>query len=176
MAFPVSTRATDFLVTAAVWNADVVANLNELGPIVREYKSADQALITGTTLTDDTDLQFPIGASEVWAAQYHLQVAITAAADYKQNFTVPSGATGTKGGIDAPGASVNATGWRAATITTEHSVAVASDATGYLSLYAVVINSTTPGDVKLQFAQIVDSGAGVTHHVGSFMIAHRLSP
>jgi hypothetical protein len=90
MGFPVVTRATDYLVTAADWNADLVANMNSLmHPIAR--KTADESVTSSTTLQDDNDLTAAVGANEVWLLEFRMRFEGSTAGDLQIGWSFPSG-------------------------------------------------------------------------------------
>ena len=89
MGFPVSTRSTDDLITAAIWNADIVSNLNNSVMHLLARKTSDEN-VTTTTLQDDDTLVTPsIGTNEVWQLRLLLSV-ITGAGGMKSSFSVPT--------------------------------------------------------------------------------------
>jgi hypothetical protein len=91
MGFPVSTRATDDLITAAIWNADLVDNMNNGVWRKLASKGTDQSVTSSTVLVNATDLSFTFGANEIWQFDQHLLFSAALAADIKLAWTFPSG-------------------------------------------------------------------------------------
>jgi len=85
------TRATDFLVTAAIWNAEHVDNFNTGVWRLIAVKSADQSVVSSTVLVNDTHLSFTFGANEIWQFDQNLLFSAAVAADIKLAWTFPSG-------------------------------------------------------------------------------------
>lgn len=165
MAFPVVTRATDFLVTAAIWNADVVANMNTLGPIARMRNSADQS-VSGTTLTNATGFSFPIGASEVWSVLICAVFTIDGAGDLKVGWTVPAAATG----HHWTSADTLSSNWDV--IANSLAVAATGSGTYAVTQNATVVNSTNAGTVQWQFASL--TGTAPTLKANAFGVAWKI--
>lgn len=128
--------------------------------------------VTGTTLTDDSELLFAIGANENWTGKIVLHADSTVNADtWKFTVTGPAGAAGL---------------WNAVCTTrsdlltrTDVGKALASASTGnYLANTGTIMsvieffvdNGATAGNVKLQWAR--NSGTGdVRVHAGSYLLA-----
>jgi len=86
------TRATDFLVTAAIWNTEHVDNFNTAVMHLIARKSGDESLPSSTVLQDDDTLIAPVGTTEVWKFEYSLLVT-GAAGDIHFGFTYPASGT-----------------------------------------------------------------------------------
>lgn len=106
-------------------------------------KSGDEARTSNTTLTDDTELSFVIGANETWVA--YLTLYFTGGAgNAKITVTVPSGATG----------NYQDTQWNFTV--QDFGVVDAITFSGGVAIVFVeiaVVNSSTAGTVHLQWAQ-----------------------
>lgn len=145
-------------------------------------KTADETVTSSTTVQSDDHLTFAIGASEMWTVTYYLHAACVAAnADFKAALSVPAGATGRLGVM---GISLSATLSEASVknqsfpgLTTPLSAGVPATATAdTLILYhATIVNSTTAGNVVLQWAQNTSQADGVTLKSGSCLVATRLA-
>jgi len=139
-------------------------------------KSADESLNTSTTLQNDDDLVFPIAASEEWVADVNLDVgAALSTTGFKVAITVPSGATMSLCAVASafPGAN---TFKRTATSGTalDYTAATAVDTNSSVRLFLRVLNSTTAGNVQVQWAQSTSSGTNVTVRAGSFLVAEKV--
>lgn len=82
------TRATDFLVTAAIWNAEHVDNFNTAVEHLHARKGSDEN-VTTTTLQDDDTFQLTVAANEVWQVKLNLLV-VTGAGGMKSSFSFPA--------------------------------------------------------------------------------------
>lgn len=83
-----TTRATDFLVTAAIWNAEHVDNFNTAVMHLHARKGSDEN-VTTTTLQDDNDFTLAVAANEVWQVRLNLLV-VTGAGAMKSSFSFPA--------------------------------------------------------------------------------------
>jgi hypothetical protein len=155
MGFPVATRVTDELIDAAIWNADVVANLNDSVVHLIARRTADQSVTSSTVLVDDNTLILPVLANEVWKAHWQFRIAGPSTGDFKFGFTFP-----TAGELGVHFAYQNAS----AAIDVEQQGYTTSPTTAWtLNLFVGGIDSLTvdtlyvgganAGNVKLQFAQ-----------------------
>lgn len=144
--------------------------LSEDGLTVK--KTADQAISSDASLNNDTHLVLAIPASQTWLYEITLIFASTGAADLRVGCTVPSGATGTI-----------STFWQSADGT---DTVWANELDGVISLYGngqimvikiyfYVVNSTTAGNVQLQWAQYISNGATTTVYAGSKMSGRKLA-
>jgi hypothetical protein len=145
-------------------------------------KASDESVTSSTTLQDDNELTFAIGANETWFVQCWLLIDADLAGDLTCALTAPAGATGWWGGHRfASGASdaVNeAANWSIQTnLTTASSrdiggagagTVVATPCQGY------VVNSSTAGSVTLSWAQRASSATATTLKAGSCMIAYKI--
>lgn len=158
--------------------AQLVTYLATLGinaNTVMKVKASDESVNsagTGTTLQDDNDLFFPIGASEKWVAEGMIFVTTPAAADFKMAFTIPTGATMQWAAIFQVGTTSQDVLQGTVSGTADSTLIVLSSAPAYLVVS--VINSTTAGNVKMQFAQNTADAGNTTVLAGSFLVAHKV--
>ena len=157
MAFPVATRATDFLVTAAVWNADLVANMNALmRPIAR--KTSDESLPSSTVLQDDDTLQLTVAANEIWAVRYVLKMTIPLTPQAKMAFTFPAAGDISVCGTEfAASGTLGKTSFQGTTTPTATQDFLGSTAIRLIVLEGVFVNAGTAGTLILQWAQNVSN-------------------
>lgn len=149
------------------------------GPPVIRRKTSDETVTSSTTLQDDNDLTIPVAASEVWVGRVVVFYDAVTAADISLSIDVPSGAT-LAFSVAGPGATASGDpdvsrfrmrntagafglgGLGAGTI-----------AVGTIEFY--VANSTTPGNIKLQWAQASSNATGTVVKIGSHLTAHRMA-
>ena len=149
--------------------------LAQIQPIT-VIKAATATVSTNTTLQDDDELLFAIGASENWVVQFYLHVSTALAADFKAAITVPTSVT-----LDAHTVLMSTNGIgqdigaRTTTSGTGMSVTSSSGALFFVIVYASVKNSTTAGNVTLQWAQNSSDASNTQVLLGSFLQAHRVS-
>jgi hypothetical protein len=112
-----------------------------------------------------------IGASETWEFEALLLVtAATSTPDFKFAFTVPTGAT-----IRWEATLVDGTTATPSGLITASGTSVALTVTGnnsdYVVVKGIVINSTTAGNLQLQWAQNSSNTTATKLQTGSFMKA-----
>lgn len=132
-----------------------IATGYRLPQIVR--KTADQTVNNSVTPTNDTDLKFAIAASEVWFCEAFLRVTgASTTADFLWKWTAPASATASWGLGAAQGS------WSQVPVGSSpggekdisSTVATGSSAgTSHVYLAGWFYNSTTPGNIQLQWAQ-----------------------
>ena len=158
---------------AALWNTHVRDNLNSIGPKFQIRKAADETVNNSSTLQNDDHFSFAIAVSEAWVVQLHAVVSqASATPGLKWTWTVPAGATGHMWGAAHVPASTLQTIART-TITTTQNQGMGTGDTG-LSIWAVVVNSSTAGTVQFQWAQQTATAANTILYTNSFLLAHRL--
>jgi len=139
------------------------------GTVVR--KTADESVTSSTTLQNDDHLTVAIGASQVMAIRYILFVDAGATGDLKLGLSVPASGTYRCG---AGHVSNNVSSSFAVQATSTTSVSVGGLGAGTIYEYVLdctVVNSTTPGNVVLQFAQDVSDGTATTLKTNSVAMA-----
>jgi len=128
-------------------------------------KPATETLNTDTTLQNDDDLTFAIGASQKWLVDILCFVYGPAGADLKVAVTVPSGATMLFGveGLPTSASSLPSAEQQIAVLgTSGTSTSVATfGGLSIVKLTGTVSNSTNAGNVTLQWAQAASSGTNV---------------
>ena len=139
-------------------------------------KTANQTLNTSIALQDDDDLKIALAASETWFFEAFIVCGGPSAADIKFAFTVPAGATLLWG---ASGPLLGAGGTHAEFDVATSSAAVVSydTETGTdrsVHIRGTAINSTTAGDLQLQWAQNLSDGTNITVFANSWLKGQRL--
>lgn len=212
-----STRTTGTLITATIWNQDIVSNsqagvpdlFTTAGDIVyataadtatrlgiganatqlqsngsapvwsniavpkATRKTAAESVTSSTTFQNDDHLLQAINANETWLVLYLLGLDSTMPGGFKTAITVPSGAT-----LMASGLAFGGTNNGQAGLSTTSGGAIVAG--GPVSLttcmqYVWVNNSTTAGNIQLQWAQAVSNATPTTVLINSFQIAIRVA-
>jgi hypothetical protein len=154
-----TTRATDFLVTAAIWNAEHVDNFNTAVMHLIARKASDES-VTNNTLQDDNDLIAPVAANEVWLFRWNLKVTIPVTPQLKIAFTFPA-----SGDINVCGTELNAAGtltkitFQGSTTPTATQDFLGSTVNRHIVLEGLFINAGTAGNLTLQWAQNVTNAS-----------------
>ncbi len=130
-------------------------------------KSANQTKTNNTTLQDDPDLQFSVGANETWTFRFVVQANANATPDIKFAVSAPAGSTCSVGVIDGEGAvAVGNLGCGVSSgIITGNTTADVYEVVG------TVQTGGTAGTVALQWAQNTTSASAVVVYAGSFLTA-----
>lgn len=131
-------------------------------------KTADETVTSSTTLQNDNEISFSIGASETWKGHMMLKLTANASAGFKFDFTLPSGATGNMTGVGG-----SAFGFSRRSVTGGYgNTTTFTNNTVYL-LSFTIINSTTAGTVQMRFAQNASDAAATTVMAGTLLQATR---
>ncbi len=144
------------------------------GPTI-VLKSADETVASSTTLQDDDELLFAIGANDHWVATFTLFFDTNSGPDFSLAITWPSGGTGIYDVTNSGRGSDNLVehiGWETVSgtavrfdIGTVDPVAV---------VYVIVRNGATAGNVTLRWAQASSNVVSTTVKAGSFLVAHEV--
>lgn len=161
-----------------------VSDLAQDTDVYNRAKSADQSVTNSTVLTDETALQFPIGATEEWNVIWNLMVTNnnSLTPDWKAAVVGPTSNTCTalQSGAEPTGSafpqavSTNCS----ATPTAMVNGTIAADANIPLiiNITANIIGGGTAGTVNLQFAEnTAGVGTSITVKAGSVMNAYRVT-
>lgn len=143
-------------------------------------KTSDESVTSSTTLQDDNDLLFAIAANEVWSGLAVISYEGATAGDLSLGLNAPSGAT-VQIGIVGAGIGVSTSTGDTARFASRGSVGAfglgalgaGTLMTAFVTFY--VANSTTPGNVNIQWAQSASSGTATTVKAGSFLRADRFT-
>lgn len=141
------------------------------GTVIAKYKAANESIASSAALQDDDDLFFAIGANETWAFMMPFSCAANASGGVKYAFTVPAGATA-RGRIVG---STNPFTTADVDLTTGGGTTTAHTNTVNNVIYGTVVNSSTAGNVKFQFAQNASNVANTTIGINSQLIAWKVS-
>lgn len=154
----------------AIWNGTawswVGITSNDETKVIR--KTADQNNTT-TTLANDTELTFNIGANETWVVTYYLQALSPTAADIKFAVTAPAGAACKMSAYDPEGATAQSN----IACGVASGLIAGSGAEDPLWVTATIVNGATAGTVNLQWAEFALSGTN-TMRAGSSLVAYKI--
>lgn len=149
----------------------VTSNIQtQLGYTKRIYKSADETVNNSSTLQDDNELTFSIGANEVWAFTLCLLATSETTPNLRYKFTVPSGADY----IMMPFYYSGSVGTNASS----SYAFIGTDGDPFTNVdfaHGVVRNSSNAGSVQLQWSQDVAEASNSIVRRGSYIIAHKLA-
>jgi len=130
----------------------------------RVVKKVDETVTNSTTLQDDDELFVPLNANKTYGFFLLLFINSAAAADYKGNFSIPAGASGTRS-VSAPSIVPSAT----VGITAEFTPATDGQIQ-CIMIHGRVITAGTAGNLQYRFAQDT-SNAGTTRDLqGSHLV------
>jgi hypothetical protein len=133
-------------------------------------KSSDQSVTSSTTVVNDSQLKFAVEASTTYIFQAWLYTyAADGTPDIKVTFTGPAGSTvlwSSSQVIFNAGGSTTLTVVSAGGTTADLFVDANFRA---IQLYGTILNSTTAGDVQLQWAQNTSSANSTTVKAGSYI-------
>jgi hypothetical protein len=168
--------------TSTVFAASAGAVAGLLG-YVYAVKTGDESRTQQSSLSADSALTIPIGASQVWALQYHLVLDAPTAQDFRFSVVAPAGATGWYGGIRFSDAAADAAGEAAnwsvtTTLTTGDTRFIGGAGAGTLlasPLEALVSNGATSGAVELWWAQEVSGATASILKKDSYVVGRRLA-
>ena len=137
-------------------------------------KTADEAVASSATLQDDDHLKFALAANEAWAFEAFIIANGDSAKDIKFAFTVPSGATLMWSGLGLHVDAADETDFKVGYVVVASGTQETFGVRGSLvrapyRLYGTVVNSTTAGDLQLQWAQRVSDATATTVFENSWL-------
>ena len=151
------TRATDFLVTAAIWNAEHVDNINTAWPHLIARKTADQPVTSSTVLVDCTTMVAPVLANEVWQFEFDVLYSAGTTGDLKLGFTIPASSRidMSCSWLDSTGSARTQRMWGTTSPTTADNFVgngVGNDRL-FIPIRGIYVGGANAGNVTLQMAQ-----------------------
>jgi len=180
MAFTVPRTWTDGeLVTKAIMDVHVRDNFLAMGPHLVNRKTADQSVTSSTALVNATSMTLPVGANEVWLFAFNIVYSGANTGDLKLAFTFPAA-----GRIDATAHWGNSAGTSAlaefsgtTTPTTSQIFTGSGGSTVHylFPLPGIFTNSSTAGDLQLQFAQGTSDATATTMYTNSTVYGVKLA-
>lgn len=131
-------------------------------------KTSDESISNSAAMQDDDELLFAIGASENWVFKIWMIYQAGTTGDMDLAITTPSGSTVIYGILnDAVHVVATSSGGEL--------FAAGDNENEQLVVYGTVVNSTTAGDVTLQWAQNVSNGTATIVRANSYLTAWRLT-
>ena len=141
------------------------------------YKGIDEPVTSSAALQNDDALFLPVAANAtyLWVCYLSYEGGTQGSSDMKFQFTGPSGATAsytfiyypTSGGVGANTNISRATGLSSV-------VTAGTDGAGVklgLIMIGTLVTSSTPGSLRMQWAQNTSSGTATIVHAGSILAA-----
>ena len=150
------TSATAGNITSWFTAGAVQATVNQSEPVVVRMKTSDETVNNSTTLQNDDQLYIPLAASETVSFEAFLRSNGDATADIKIAFTAPAGATvrwAPAGGLYVSTADAAAVSSAELTEGSALAFGVPAGATRHIHVTGRCVNSTTAGNLQLQWAQ-----------------------
>lgn len=163
--------------TAAEVRTALTSVLDRAG--ISVVKTSDESVTSSTTLQDDDELLFAVGANEEWVVEFFLRCDGATGGDFKATVSAPSGSTGWAG-VVGPG--TTATTFENATANNQLQNIGAAPPVGMLGtgnsvlvlVSAYIAVGGTSGNVVLQWAQQASSGTATRVLIGSHLTAHKV--
>jgi hypothetical protein len=159
------------LVTKAIMDPHIRDNFNAVSWHLLAAKSADETVVSSTTLQNDDHLFFSIGSSETWMLKCGLWIDDTSdgAADYKIAFTFPS-ATMT---MTVVSLETTPTSYKWETSGTAVLIGFNGTTATFMEISGMITTSAS-GTVQLQWAQTNSSASGLIFKKGSYLVGSKL--
>ena len=140
-------------------------------------KASNESVTSSTTLQNDDDFVFAVGANEVWVVEITGRCSIPDAAGMKIGLAAPSGTTFT---FESYASELDSAA--GAVVTTQEGTANSfnvnsgqgSPTRSFLTLRFLVRVSTSAGNVQFQWAQNASSVSATTLKSDMSMIAHKV--
>lgn len=142
----------------------------QIGGIIFARKTSDETITNSTTLQDDDDLSFAIGANETW--EVIVQMEVTSQNDdakFKLAVTIPSGTLHVfVGGQEEDGA------WLKTSGTSSGEMEMEDDEEGQVIVQGLIVGGSTGGTVHIQWAPSKSCSNSVTVKTNSYIKATRV--
>lgn len=129
-------------------------------------KSADEAVVTNTTLQNDDELLAALAANKDYAFQLDLHVTSDLSPDFKVAITVPTGATLLWHALGMTTSAPEPSGPQTVSGT---GLLINYNAAGFVRIVGSVRVAATAGNLRLQWAQNTSSGSPTTVKAGSIL-------
>lgn len=137
------------------------------GTVIRKVKSSDEIVNNSSTLQNDNDLFFSVGANEIWAVRLFIRYNSGTTPDIKFQFSLPSGATASMGSQPHYD-NTNFTG--------ASSVLVSGAGSTRSAIFQGYVETAgTAGTATLQWAQNTADPSDTTVFTYSYLIAEKIA-
>ncbi len=161
--------------TRPFWQSDS-GDVYILGrPEVLIVKASDESVTSSTTLQNDDELLFAVGASETWVFTICMFITAATASDLKMDITVPSGASVSWMQARDLGGTSGFPVFNAHEAGGSGAVEFDAEAKRGTMIFGTLANSTNAGNVQLRWAQNTSGGTATTVHARSWLSATQLS-
>jgi len=141
-------------------------------------KTANQSVTSSTVNVADNHLTLPVAANAIYHVSVVVIVSGAQAADWKQQWTFPAGATGQRftHGPETPTTTVRATKIQTRSATIATSLGYGTDGTENSLIREEIWLTTagTAGSFALTWSQLVANATATTVRAGSWMTAQRV--
>lgn len=134
-------------------------------------KTANETVNTSATLQNDDDLYFYMNASEVWVFELHAGMNSGSTPNFKWAWTLQSGGAGTASYLDT--AAGNGPLWD--TDITSASAIGGQGAAASFHVWGVIVNSSTAGLQRIQWAQNTSDASDTILLAGTYMVCRRIA-
>jgi hypothetical protein len=138
-------------------------------PSIIKTKTADEIVNNNAVFQDDDDLSFSIGANETWTYRFVVQANASAVADLKFTVVGPTGSTCINANSDPEGATSSAN----LACGANSGVKPGNGAADLYEITGTIVNGSTPGQVRLRWAQNTPEATDTTVYTGSYVNAFR---
>lgn len=164
---------------ATPWDAQLKAYIDAQDLLTRNRGVSKRVTAnrttTGVIAANVADMDFAVGANEVWTAEFNLQNGCSGTGGSKWALTIPAGAT-MRAVVVGTGSSATAQQGgvlTAAGVLTTANFNTGILTTGYARITVTVVNGATAGNVQLQFASAT-AGQISTVYADSYLTARKV--
>ena len=152
---------------------------NEIDSNLFAVKAGDESVSsadTGTTLQDDDDLQFTLGASAYYEIEMRLHITCASTTpEFKFAYVAIDGTWGLQGIFSTNTASFEVVAVQSTGSATQDTADLNGTNDGYLTMKGIAATGGAGGLFKLQWAQNVSDATAVVVKAGSYMRATKLA-
>ena len=140
-----------------------------VNPTVQKAKTTNQTITSTTTLTNDDELYFNIGANETWIVRVTVFGLTAGNADFKFGMAAPTGSVCSYSGIDIE---TETTTGQVNTCGTATELLNGTGVSDVYELVGAVTSGSTSGTVTFQWAQVTSRNTDTTVYAGSYISAY----
>jgi hypothetical protein len=148
--------------------------------VSRKNQTIIKKVISDVTIStnvnaDVTGMSFPIGASETWSVEFHLQIGCNNTGGVNFAMQIPASASHRTVVVGMGGTSTAVASTVLTSTVSSSNLNTVNSANGWARLTAVIVNSTTAGTVQLRFKSGTDTQTS-TVFADSYLVARRITP